>query len=191
MGLRPEAAGGILGARGIGRTAAHGCPEVCRFRGQAGAPVLPILAVGVLVALVGCAQRAPRIARPAPLPRVAARVILVIDGDTVKLERIGPVRLIGIDTPERGEPGYEPGKEFVQSRVEGKQVSVEVCPISPRDPYGRARAILYYTPPSGGEVCLNQELVKEGLARVRGFRPCHVDPKDWETAPDRGDQDGM
>lgn len=148
------------------------------------------VAIGFLISLNGCADRVPRRAEHFPLPRISARVTRVIDGDTVVLGRIGHVRLIGIDTPERGEPGFEEATDFVRERVEGRTVSVEVCPITPRDPFGRARVIVYYSLADGSQVCLNRELVAERLAKIRGFRPCHINAEEWKPLEDAAHRRG-
>ena len=49
----------------------------------------------------------------------AAKVKSVIDGDTIRLTNGQTVRLIGIDTPEKGDPYYEGGFRKVK-RVPGR-----------------------------------------------------------------------
>ena len=46
----------------------------------------------------------------------------VVDGDTIDVEGVGRIRLVGVNTPERGEPGYTSATDFVKSMVEGKTV---------------------------------------------------------------------
>jgi len=41
----------------------------------------------------------------------------VIDGDTVELEGVGRVRLIGVDTPERGEECFEEATDYLRGRI--------------------------------------------------------------------------
>lgn len=68
----------------------------------------------------------------------------VIDGDTVTYK--GPhgeerhVRLVGIDTPERGEKGYQEAKDYLNQRVQGREVTLKIYTI---DVYGREIADLY------------------------------------------------
>src|SRR3990167_2643511 len=52
----------------------------------------------------------------------------VIDGDTVEIENLGnkeSVRLVGINTPERGEYLYSEAKAFLESQVANKTVELE------------------------------------------------------------------
>jgi len=50
------------------------------------------------------------------------RVTRVIDGDTVELESVGRVRLIGVDTPERGEECFDEATAYLKDRVGGQTV---------------------------------------------------------------------
>src|SRR5690242_4173016 len=65
----------------------------------------------------------------------------VIDGDTLTyLDKEGGerrVRLSAIDTPERGEEGYQEAKEYLDERVKGKLVTLHGKGI---DVYGRELA---------------------------------------------------
>lgn len=63
-----------------------------------------------------------------------ARVSEVIDGDTIELEGVGRVRLIGVDTPERGEECYEEATDFLRRRVGGKTVRYRSRSTGPRGP---------------------------------------------------------
>jgi len=103
-----------------------------------------------------------------------AKVVEVIDGDTIKVEidgRIYTVRYIGIDTPELHHPqkpveyfareAYEKNKEL----VEGKTVILEKD-VSETDRYGR---LLRYVYVDG--LFVNAYLVEQGYARAVTFPP--------------------
>jgi endonuclease YncB( thermonuclease family) len=62
-------------------------------------------------------------AEPEPEP-ASVTVVKVVDGDTVYLSDGGKVRLIGYDTPETGECGFDDAKAFVSSLVLDHQVEV-------------------------------------------------------------------
>lgn len=85
-------------------------------------------------------------------------VIRVIDGDTVELDGRGTVRLLFIDTPEKGEMYYDSAKIFLQEQILGQQVSV-VPGSRARDPYGRLLAFVYLD-----TTLINLELVRHGFA---------------------------
>lgn len=95
------------------------------------------------------------------------RVIRVIDGDTVVLERIGRARLIGVDTPETVHPQKpieEFGKqasEFTERTLEGKAVRVEYD-WQRRDKYNRALVYLFLE----DGTFFNAELIRQGYAHA-------------------------
>ncbi len=63
------------------------------------------------------------------------KVTKVFDGDTfLTNRRIIPVRLDGVDTPEKRQPGYPQAKKALETLIEGKEVTVETVA---RDKYGR------------------------------------------------------
>ena len=78
----------------------------------------------------------------------------VIDGDTVELEDGRIIRLLNINTPERGRPGSEEASDFLRE-FENETVELEVEGVGR---YGRILGRLY------SNTYLNLELVKLGLA---------------------------
>lgn len=98
-------------------------------------------------------------------------VINVIDGDTITLlektpeqKRTYRIRLEGIDTPERGQNGYEGAKEYLEKLIWGETVTVK---YSQHDRYGRILGEVWY-----GKVFVNEELVKDGWAWIyKNFPP--------------------
>jgi len=92
----------------------------------------------------------------------------VIDGDTFVIMGGERVRLIGVDTPEmRGgpEPLAVEATEFTKKMIENKCVHLELD-MDERDQYGRILAYVYIDGTS-----LNEELLKQGLARLATFPP--------------------
>lgn len=92
--------------------------------------------------------------------KFTAIVSKVIDGDTVKLQNGEKVRLLGINTPERGQPYYEESTNRLKELIENKEVTLEKD-VDDKDQYGR---LLRYIFLNGENV--NVKLVKEGLATV-------------------------
>jgi len=87
-----------------------------------------------------------------------ARISRVIDGDTIVLNGYERLRVACIDTPERGEYGFDAATRKTRQLVGGKRVSVRRITT---DRYGR----------TVGEVIVNgtnlgQELVRTGHART-------------------------
>jgi micrococcal nuclease len=106
----------------------------------------------------------------------AARVVRVVDGDTVVV-RIGGheqrVRYIGVDTPESVKPGT-PVQCFAKAAaaanrrlVQGREVRV-VADVEGRDRYGRTLAYVYRA--SDG-LFVNAELVRRGYAKPLTIPP--------------------
>jgi len=71
------------------------------------------------------------------------RVTRVIDGDTVELEGVGRVRLIGVDTTERGEECFDEATAYLKDRVGGQTVR------SATNPSGRTATTALYSTSSG------------------------------------------
>ncbi|MEO0230580.1 MAG: thermonuclease family protein [candidate division WOR-3 bacterium] len=98
----------------------------------------------------------------------AGLVTRVIDGDTIVVLLNGreeKVRLIGIDTPERGRPYFEEATKKTAELVLGKKVRLEKD-VSERDKYGRLLRYVYV-----GSIFLNAELVRQGYAMVYTYPP--------------------
>lgn len=121
-----------------------------------------------------CATPAPPIGpgsacTPAPREQwTQATVVSITDGDTIQV-RIGrelhKVRYIGMDTPERNQPGYETAKEVNARLVSGQTVYLERdC----REDDGER--LLRYVWLADGRM-VNEELVRLGVALPVQYRP--------------------
>lgn len=126
------------------------------------------------------ARARPRSARPGsdgPSPQAprAQRTYLVariVDGDTLELGNGETVRLVGIDTPEVGECGYERAADALAAVALGRVVTLGASDED-RDAYGR---LLRYV--DVGSVDAGLRLIRQGLATARydsrdgyGFHP--------------------
>lgn len=90
----------------------------------------------------------------------SGRVVRVVDGDTLRVERNGrevKIRLEGIDAPERDQPWGSEATAFARQQALGKRVTVR---DKERDQYGRMVATIIL--PDGSS--LNERLVRQGLA---------------------------
>lgn len=66
------------------------------------------------------------------------KVTKVIDGDTfMTKQRKNPVRLANVDTPEKGQPGFQSAKKALENLVKGEEVSIDTVA---HDAYGRSVA---------------------------------------------------
>jgi len=125
-----------------------------------------------------CSPATPDAVPPQTSPgaRSEARVIRVVDGDTVWVSDGGRetrVRLIGIDAPEERHPG-RPGEcfarqatAFLRTLVRGEDVELETDEER-HDRFGRLLAYLWL-----GDQLVNETLVAEGYA-VAGTYPPNV-----------------
>jgi micrococcal nuclease len=100
-----------------------------------------------------------------------AKVVRVIDGDTIEIEGGERVRYIGMDAPETVEP-QKPVECFgpeasAQNKelVEGQTVRLEKD-LTDRDKYDRLLRYVYI-----GETLVNQKLVQLGFARAWAYPP--------------------
>ena len=66
------------------------------------------------------------------------KVIKVIDGDSFQTDkRKNPIRLAGVDTPEKRQPGYSEAKTVLEDLIKNKEVTIDT---KARDKYGRSVA---------------------------------------------------
>ena len=130
-----------------------------------------VVLAGLLLALPACAEE--------PIEPLHGTVTWVHDGDTLEIDTLGKVRLIGIDTPEqqassrdmflekqgisvtRQREISEDAKMFNIRLVKGRMVALSLD-HPPRDRYGRLMAYVYL--PDGR--LLNRMLLEQGLAVV-------------------------
>jgi micrococcal nuclease len=102
----------------------------------------------------------------------------VVDGDTVDVSfniyGIQRVRLVGINTPEIGEAGYEEAKAFVNTTCWGEAIKLDVDDEKQYDPYYRILAVVYVN-----DTNLNGRLVREGYAEVMYVPPSEFDSREW------------
>lgn len=91
----------------------------------------------------------------------SAKVVRVVDGDTIEVVmhgRVQRVRIWGIDTPEWDQPYGAKSKEYTRHRLSGKEV--DVVPKE-YDKYGRLVALI-----RANHINFSEELVRMGLAWV-------------------------
>ncbi|QYJ05268.1 thermonuclease family protein [Nocardioides panacisoli] len=102
--------------------------------------------------------------------RQRGRVVRVIDGDTVDVrlgKRVKRVRMIGINTPERGRCGYGTAtRKLTRFLPKGQRVLLVSDPTQDyKDRYGR---LLRYVKKGNSDA--NRRQVKSGMSRVYVYR---------------------
>lgn len=98
----------------------------------------------------------------------------VVDGDTIYVEGVGKIRLVGVNTPERGVEGYQTSKDFVKKLCLNKEVSIDIDDKKRNDRYGRILGVVIV-----GNKNLNEMLLKENLAEIMYMPPSEFYPYNW------------
>ncbi len=93
-------------------------------------------------------------------------VTYVVDGDTIEIETGERVRLICIDTPERGQEGYSEAKEYLENLILDKKIRL-VKDISETGKYGRLVRYVYLE----DGTFVNELIVREGYAEAYWYKP--------------------
>jgi len=88
-------------------------------------------------------------------------VAKVIDGDSVELRGGDRVRLLAIDTPEKGQPLYEEATRLLDSLAVGKLARLEYSKRR-RDRYGRLLAYVYLE----DSVFVNERIIESGMGNL-------------------------
>ncbi len=94
------------------------------------------------------------------IDREEKAVTRVIDGDTILVEGGDRVRLLDIDTPERGEPCYKEAKDRLAELIDNRIVVLEKSGEN-KDQYDRLLRYVVYN-----NTNINVLLVREGMANT-------------------------
>jgi micrococcal nuclease len=99
------------------------------------------------------------------------RVKRIIDGDTFVLMNNERVRLIGIDTPERGEYFFDEATEALSKLILNQDLILKKD-ISETDRYGRLLRHIYVD-----DLWVNKVMIENGYAKIATFPPdvAHVE----------------
>lgn len=98
----------------------------------------------------------------------------VYDGDTIYVEGVGKVRLVGVNTPERGVTGASTSTNFVKKLCLNNDVGLDIDDSKPHDKYGRTLAVVIVDGRN-----LNEILLNEGLAEIMYIPPSEFNPYSW------------
>jgi endonuclease YncB( thermonuclease family) len=139
--------------------------------------IVPVVGTLALIMAAGCGGGGGELATPVAAVAAAEPALTVtniVDGDTVDLSDQRRVRLLGIDTPERGDCGFEQASEFARTTLFGRTVQVEPDPTQDSvDQYGRA--LLYVGAPQDYSIAVT----RAGWAKRYVFnnKPVQKDPQ--------------
>ena len=130
----------------------------------------PFLAALLFVSISGCGSNS------ANLQTSQDDVIRVIDGDTVVISNNQRVRLIGIDTPERGKCGFDEAKQALETLLASGSATFYSGTTADKDKYDR---LLRYIEVEGTDVGLS--LISDGFAIARYDSRDGYGPHDRES----------
>ena len=156
-------------------------------------PRFPLLAL-LAVALCGCSPpqagsqspSSPGSSGSGPGPGIAtesARVVFVIDGDTIVVDRGAGrerVRYVGIDAPERDECYGSEATSANAGLVEDRTILLE-RDFSETDRFGRLLRYVW-AEVDGAWILVNLELVRGGFAEAGDYPPDEARDEDLESA---------
>jgi micrococcal nuclease len=103
---------------------------------------------------------------------VSATCIKITDGDTFELSNGDIIRLADVDTPERGQPGYQEATDYLRSLIYDKTVYLEVD--AEKDIYGRYVCVVYRK----NGLNVNWMLLSEGYAVFDDYQN-DFEPATW------------
>lgn len=109
----------------------------------------------------------------------------VIDGDTIELENGERVRLLGINTLEKGQNYYEEANNRLKELIEGKEVRLEKD-VDDKGKYGRLLRYVFIN-----DEFVNLKLVREGYAHVYVIPPNTKYQTDLEKAEEKAKEEGL
>lgn len=95
---------------------------------------------------------------------ILSEVVYVIDGDTFDIANGDRIRLLGIDTPERGECYYQEATDYLRELILGREVRLMVDETN-QDKYERLLRHVFVVI-GNSEIHVNQRLLKEGHAKL-------------------------
>ena len=100
----------------------------------------------------------------------------IIDGDTIRLSSGEKVRLIGINTPEKGQPYYNEATEKLKELIGNSHITLKKD-VEDKDRYGRLLRYVYVN-----DTFVNLEMVRAGLATSYEFEPNVKHSSEFEDA---------
>lgn len=120
------------------------------------------------------------------------KVTYVVDGDTLEINTGERVRLICIDTPERGEYYYTEAKEYLKDLILDREVFLEKDK-SETDRYGRLLRYVYYAEDNydSNLIFVNEEMVREGYAEAYPYNPDIILCPQIQEAENKAKEEGL
>jgi len=93
-------------------------------------------------------------------------VLRIIDGDTVDTG-LGKVRLLGVNTPEKGMPFHDEAEEFLRDLIQNKTIELQLIEGNEKDKYNRTLAYIFSNDKE--KTFANREIIKSGFANFYSY----------------------
>lgn len=100
-----------------------------------------------------------------------------IDGDTFTTTDGETIRLLMIDAPETGRPKYEEAKNYLNTQIQDKKITLTIYTTQPKDGYNRTLAIA-----RNYKGDINLAMLNKGLARTDIATNLTIDPTKYIEA---------
>lgn len=100
-------------------------------------------------------------------------VVEAIDGDTIKIKDNIRVRLIGIDSPEKGECYYEEARAFAKELLDDEYVELRKD-VSDKDKYDRLLRHVILIKSEEDNIIVADHIVRNGYARAVSSPPDNI-----------------
>ena len=119
------------------------------------------------------------IAWVASAQRPIYRCVAVIAPNIIELERLGEVKLIGVQPPHINTPWHQRSIDTLTALALGKELELNFCSVLPKDDSGRLRVIASILKDTKN-IELNTKLISLGWATIVDEPECHVNVNRWQ-----------
>ena len=114
------------------------------------------------------------------LPDAGVYVSEVIDGDTIVMSSGETIRLLCVNTPERGQQGYDEARIFLRHLVLLEEVRLEKGDFDETDAYNRSLKFVYVNSSfmqvnDTEEIFVNKEILRLGYGSLMEFNDGECD----------------
>jgi len=127
--------------------------------------ILAVVVLAVLILVFRFVERVDEDRRPGD----RFEIVEVADGDSMELRGGDRLRLLAVDTPEKGQPLYDEATRFLRELTLNKIGRLEYAGAR-RDKYGRLLAFLFVD-----SLFVNEQILRNGLGYLYLFKDTDLD----------------
>ena len=103
----------------------------------------------------------------------------IIDGNSFQLSSGETIKLVAIDTPSSGQPGYLESKNYLTALIQGKTVILDTGATAVTDQQGRLPCVVYLDYNSTHYENINMAMIQNGYAVPNSQNSSGFDPTTW------------